>query len=161
MCRGGGGQNPLVIVQGTHLRFFHPTPAYCGLCPRYCTRQQWLQHWLSHNHLAVRSAAAKLLALSALPPPHPHPACLLLCPRYLTRQQWLQHWLSHNHLPVRAAAAQLLALSATCLDTAAAEALLQVLLGSFPAVGGGSSSSNSKLLEEQEGSMLAVGESGS
>lgn len=84
--------------------------------------------------------------------------CDLLSCRYAARQQWLLHWLSHNHLPVRSAAAQLLALSASSIkDATAAEALLTLLLANLPTVSPGSSSS-SKLLEEQEGSMLAVGE---
>lgn len=82
---------------------------------------------------------------------------------------------------MRAAAAQLTALAASGLlltdsdagTTAAAapaagagvaDGLMQQLLDAMPAVGGvgvggsGSSSSSSRLLEEQEGSMLAVGE---
>lgn len=82
--------------------------------------------------------------------------CDVSC-RYAARQQWLLHWLSHNHLPVRSAAAQLIALSASSMDAPAAEALLALLLANLPTVSPGSSSS-SKLLEEQEGSMLAVGE---
>jgi len=80
-----------------------------------------------------------------------------MLPRYSTRLPWVQHWLSHSHLPVRAAAAQLTALSASKLDAAATEALLEQLLAALPATAAGSSGS-SKLLEEQEGSMLSIGE---
>jgi hypothetical protein len=65
--------------------------------------------------------------------------------------------LAHNHLPARAAAAQLAALTSTSLEPPAAAALLDQLLANFPAVVAAGSSGSSKLLEEQEGSILAAG----